>query len=279
MADLAPVAESLVAIGTLVLAYLAYGSLRENRKQLSLISSQTAIARSRLQPYLLVKEPKFDGNQLKLSIENLGLGYATWLAIQASFYLVEERSYADPVAVTPISRAQVRERQSRGLTAWGRFQPIEKSLSYANHRNVLPVSMVTFFVNKEANDSLLRPRESGVFSVEPFFGFEIDRGTENQSWQGLAFGDFREFLDGNVVRFVGLDFHVVCKDAVDKDVPSERICRFVMDLRKHQTLEDAFLEKRTFGFTPIGLKELTRSDFSPGEMYYHMETSRSNYES
>src|SRR6266516_1972050 len=128
MVDIAPIAEIVLATGTLALAGLGYLTIRENRKQLSLLSLRTGIERAQLEPYLLVKTLNFEGNQLKLRIENKGNGHATWLGIQATFYPVERRSYADQSTSVPINQAQVIDRQSRGLVAWEHFEPSQRLL-------------------------------------------------------------------------------------------------------------------------------------------------------
>jgi hypothetical protein len=257
-----PIAEIAVALGTLSLAYLAYKTLKENQKQLSLLSSQTTIFRSQLDPYLVVKSLKFEGNQVRINIENLGKGHATWLGIEGSFYLVEPRLYADRGIDNPITESQAKERQQRSLTVWGRYVASINTtpLSYGDRSNVTPTSIVSFLVNKDIGDALLRVGEAQEFVLEPFFGFVTDNKFELSGYQALRFSELREFLDRNGVRYVALDFHVVCKDIVDNDGPSERLCRFVMDLRKHQTLEEAYREDRDFGFTPVSVREMTRKE-------------------
>src|SRR5438309_2684157 len=145
MVDLVPFAEIAVAIGTLSLAYLAYKTLKENQKQLSLLSSQTAISRSQLDPYLVLKSLDFERNQVRIGLENLGKGHAAWLGLKGSFYVAEPRLYSGPGPSTPLTLSESRERQERGLTVWENFQPSSIiTLSYSNWSNVTPTSIVSF---------------------------------------------------------------------------------------------------------------------------------------
>ena len=91
--------------------------------------------------------------------------------------------------------------------------------------------------------------------------------------KGFKFDEFRQFLAANDVHFVALEFQLACKDPVENNVPGVPICKFVVDLANHKTLEEAFAAKLSFDFFPLSQREPAQKyGFMPGSWYYETKS-------
>ena len=107
--DLAVAAELLVAFGTIALAGASYLSVQQSRKQLRVLAEQFNIAKAERAPILKLNEVKFEGNNLTLSIENIGGGPAIWLGLRTYFIPTRMTIFDKQEGGTPLEPSQAAE--------------------------------------------------------------------------------------------------------------------------------------------------------------------------
>lgn len=262
-------ASLAVAIGTIVLAIVTYKVLTESRKQLSVLTAQTVISRSQLDPYLLARNFGFRGDKLLVDVGNIGRGHATWLSLRAWFQPCEPHYYADKHGEIPLTQEQAARLGKEQGWALGKYAPSRKVLKYKDWKEAFPVQTFTFLGNKSVGDeAILLASERQQFEVEPIFFLGRDK-PEFMEGKGFKFDEFSKFLRDIDVHFLAVEFQLVCKDPVENNVPGLPICKFVVDFAKHKTLEDAFAAKLGFDFFPLSQREPAQKyGFMPGGWYY-----------
>jgi hypothetical protein len=258
-----------VALATVILAVVTYKVLIESRKQLSILTAQTVVSRSQLDPYLLVHSFKFTGDKLVIDVENIGKGRAIWLSLRLWYQPCEPHYSADKkgeIPLTPEQAVQLGKTQGR---LFAKYEASRKELRYEDWKSALPVQAFTFLGNKNIGDeAVLLEGTRQQFEVEPHSCIGKDKPPFNQ-WKGFTFDEFRHFLAENDVGFVALQFQLACKDPVENILPGIHVCKFVMDLSKHKTLEEAFTDNFSFDFFPLTLKEAqSKGESIPSDMYY-----------
>lgn len=260
-----------VALGTLYLALIAKRSLQEGRRQLKILSSQTEIFRSQQDPFLKVNTFRFEGDKLLLDVENIGNGPATWVGVETWFEPTFPRTFADEDSTVPISAGEAASKVGKGEKVWSRFEMDTKTrLHYKDWKKTKPTSVVTLLLNKRIGDAILAAEERGQFEIQPLF--EIKNEVKMGSMKASKFDELREILIDNNIRFAALHFTTACKNSVLNNCYGESFCRFVVDLKRHSTLEEAYQSRYDFNFVTVGPREITKQlGWLDGELYRDMK--------
>jgi hypothetical protein len=266
-------ANLAVAIGTIILAVVTYKVLTESRKQLSVLTAQTVISRSQVDPYLLVRSFNFKGDKLVVDVENIGKGHATWLSVRLWFQPCEPHYYADKHGEIPLTQEQAAHLGKAQGWALGKYEPSHKVLKYKNWKEAFTVQTFTFLGNESVGDeAVLLAGERQQFQIEPYFCIGKDKSPFTEG-KGFKFDEFRQFLAANDLHFLAVEFQLASKDPVENNLPGVPICKFVIDLANHKTVEEAFVAKLSFDFFPLSQREPAQKyGFMPSAMYYETKS-------
>jgi hypothetical protein len=235
------ITNGAVALGTIILALIAYKTLREGREQLKVLSDQAAILRSQQDPWPRIHSFSFKRNQLLASLENRGAGRARKLGVESWFYPTIFQPTDDKGRPTKLTEQILEDYKKKDQKVTGRF--LEKAgtqLTEGEFKSGRPSSVVSFLVSQLKGDSLLEPGITLDFRLqteEPLF--KIDFGKDR--FVVVKFADLRKILRENGFQFASLWFRIICKDSVDRPVDGESV-RFIVDLGGHGTLEEAMQE-------------------------------------
>ncbi len=81
------------------------------------------------------------------------------------------------------------------------------------------------------------------------------------------FEEFADFLRHNNVRYVALVFVITCKNLVGDSITGEALCKFVLDLGQHGSLEDGFKRGYPHNFISTGERDFGKWGAIDSEFY------------
>lgn len=245
----------LVVIGTLALATAAFFTLRQNSKQVSILSRQISMQRSSLVPYLEINSYKAQDNRLILDIENLSNSIARGLGISTSFYLVYPRYSADPQGKDILSSSRLEQRIKDNITVWVKyhiFGPNEPKLLF-DGKYAKSVEVISF--PETGNSAAYFPPHNKT-TVEFKPRFLISTREQLPSMKAFEFDEFKEFLLQNNIDYCAVDIKLVYQDLTERQIGNDSFCRFVINPRKHKTIQECHEEKASFDFLSLSLREI-----------------------
>ncbi len=235
------ITNGAVAAATIILALIAYKTLREGKEQLRVLSDQTAIQRSQQDPWPRIHSFSFKGNQLLASLENRGSGRARKLGVESWFYPTIFQPTDDKGRSIKLTQQMLDDYKKKDRKVKGRFIEKERTKLTLTHGEFgRPSSVVSFLLSQLKGDSLLEPGNSLDFRLqteEPLFKIDFDK----DRFEVVKFAELRKILTANGFQFVSLWFRIICKDSVDRPVDGESV-RFIVDLQAHGTLQEAMQE-------------------------------------
>jgi hypothetical protein len=278
--DVNAISNFSVAVGTIVLAILAYLSIRQNKEQLKILLRQNLLLKSQQNPILSISGVKFNGNIFEAVIKNMGTGVATNMGLETNFY---------PAKVSPIDESdrildvnEFRNILEIGAKEGKKFQEIinERGIKFTYQPiittsfqyegiKMTPSGAVKFLINHEKMDAILLPNEEKIFEAEPIF---FIRGTD--SMKGLNFDELKKLLEQHNIDFAGLRFNIVSKDIVENPVLNYDIGTFIFDVKSHLTIEDVFNAGIRAGFVGLSHNQIVNeigwvdSKFYEAKSYY-----------
>jgi hypothetical protein len=225
MVDPTVAADILVAVGTMALAGTSYLSIRDNRKQLKLLTEEFKMSKSERAPILKLDEIKFEGNRLSLSVQNIGGGPAIWLGLRTSF-IPAKQTFLDKQNGSPLNPAQLQEEARQKVRLSWRYDMIHPRPTLVHESEKVGwEELVMFLPNPTTNDPTLFPNEKQTFSLEPHFLI-----TAHKIFLGAPFSydQLKILLTTNHVGYAALMLGLVAKDTTDREVAgglSERLLR------------------------------------------------------
>jgi len=240
-------ASIISSIATFMVAVLTLYNVITLRKQIQLLEKQTLLQRSTVYPFLEIRQIKVRGNDVSLTLENVGKGIATQIGL---------RIWAIPM------------RLAKNL--WD-FDVDIYDIRNSIRKRMYPDQGVVFL--KDSNNHFrLHPRDKKEFSATVYFFFK-DQKKESFSGRFYSFDDFVKLLEVNKVRFAAVDISLVYKDISENIIESEGIDSFVIDITQHKSLEDAMKRERIpFTQRALSLEEIPFG--LPGKMYEKMKSWR-----
>jgi hypothetical protein len=128
-----------------------------------------------------------------------------------------------------------------------------------------PIDSVVFLRN-EKGLSRLYGKQRETFSAEPIFLFKnIKKIKEGTIQRYDVYSTVKKRLLNNKIRFVAISISLVYKDVAETIQESEPIKCFVIDLKKHNSLEEAYHENIPFHQMAISVDNLPYTDLKSYE--------------
>ena len=139
--------NGLVAVGTMLLAIATFMSVYQGRKQMQVISKQLNLQKGQQIPHMFIKKVVFEGDTVKLDVENATDVAAYWTGLETSFFLVRLQYYDGPDNGHEINRGEAIRMKEEGKIPYGKYYslgPEASKLTYEG-KEVKPGSAVSFF--------------------------------------------------------------------------------------------------------------------------------------
>jgi len=241
----------ILAIATIALAIVAYLDNRETKRQVDILSKQTSILRSQIDPIPSIQSFNFDKNKLNITIVNIGNGPASSLAIQTSFTPARRKFYRDSEGKIPLSKNETDEALKINKQVTIRYEPDEKKI-FEKGVEVTPIRQAYILFNKQHKTLMLLPNETSSYTIDLGFRLHNVNGS-SRSWP--PYDTLVEILKENNITCFIVGFRLLCKNIVLDNVYNLNIAAFVVDLTRHSNIEEAYDENTTPAMT-IDLEEL-----------------------
>jgi len=260
MTDFANIA---VAIGTFLLALAAFATMLQDRKQISILYRLYALLRPI--PNLRITSLNFKGNIARVNIENFSSvpGYEVGLA--SSFYLVYPKYYSSSEEKEELSTSLAQQMIAEGKTVYRHFQPLLKEQLIYQDIRMVPQTYVSFMLTS-LNEATLLPQKSETIEVEP--EFYIGTNEVLSKGQILNFEKLKEVLLQNNHTFAAINMSLVYKDKLETPMGYEPYAKFVINFKRHKTLEEARREGISFDFVALSPGEIQRKSKGVTMDYY-----------
>ena len=243
---------SLTIAAVIISIYNTVLFLRQSKLQ----EKQTLLQRSQIYPFVKINKVEYKSNVISISLENMT---ETSPACQLGLL----------VKFVPCSGIE------------GDYWKFAESIIFPDFasKKGYPTASVVPLKDKKGSDRLYG-KKSVIFNVEPLFIFKESKKRsiiekENKRWKYDAFIDLKRRLLGQGIRFVAVMFAVVYKDAAETLNEFEQLDDFIIDLNKHNNLQEANKDAIPFTQKTIGLSEFPAIDF---EMYKKLKSYRSRLE-
>lgn len=286
--EILAIASVLSAIGTLTLAYFTYRTIKASEAQLTFLKEQTKLFTKQQEPLIIIQDRKFKGNTIELLLKNCSSGIAYEVAVETRYYITkqelddeskrllmttppEKRHTLQLMGYDKLKREQIFRIRSEVLSIKDEgvkddpfllLQPwfIKSRLRKTAYYNVYPHPTVTFMFSKSSSQSLMEPKKEGEwFEVEPFFMISLSK--KHQSFAPKKANTFEEligYFKENNINTIGIIFDLFSRDRVGRVIRHEEIDTCIVDLRVHNTIEDAIKGGRKVYFTPLGWREIQK---------------------
>jgi len=264
--DVPSIITVLSSISTLFVAILTYFNLRIVSKQTNFLEKQVLYQRLDSYPLVQVKEVKYVGNSIHLTLKNVGKGPATHLAISNQFSAMNLSKTGQDSEGRPI----VNEKGELPVKDFKFVQKVKDDKGKTMH----PSSGVNL-LEDESGKSILYPDEEKTYILPKInFCFKYGRGMYSDSYSP-EYTKMTEILLNNRVGFISLDLNLRYKDFSEIRTEFEFIKSIVVSLRSHKNLEDAMKENKEFKQRTLYFDEI---DYLPLDIYESSKTHRGQLE-
>jgi hypothetical protein len=261
--------NALVAIGTILLAIATFMSVLQGRKQMQTLLKQVNLQVGQQIPHLFVRKVTFEGDSVKIDIENATNASAHWLGLETSFHLIRQRYSDSAHDGREITWGEAIKLKEEGKIVYGKYfllGPHEWPRLVHDNREVKPETAVTFF--KPQGVSIYFPPKSTIqVSTTPRFAFSWME-QDNRRWQGFEYARFRDFLLRNNIDKVAVSMLLVCKDASEKPIAQSYVASFLINTASDKSLEDSSKSEQKFDFLPLSQLDFLSDEFWITEEIY-----------
>jgi hypothetical protein len=264
MVDTGTLATLLVAAATLVLAMVTYSNVQQNKRQVKILTKQSLTLRSQQDPIPVINSLSFDGNALKITVENSGNGPASSLAIGTDFLLARRELFSDRDGTKPVSSDDFQKSIDGKIQVFARYELETKKELKVNGKRMYPVELACQLVNEGKNSTILLPNASYAYSLDLSFGLGEKRGDPSMF---PHFDNLVDELKGNGFRCISVSLDLIGKNMSDDPIQRQGIATFMVDFSLHKNLEEAFAMKTRPYFTPLDWMEIARMIPLSREMY------------
>jgi hypothetical protein len=265
----------LVALGTILLAIVTFMSVMQGRKQMQILLKQVNLQVGQQIPHLFIKEVTFEGDSVKIDVENATNVPAFELGLETRFHLIRQ-SYSDAAnGGREITWGEAIKLREAGKIVYGKYlllPPHELPKLVYDYREVKSETAVTFFAPQGVS-KYFPPKSTIQVSTIPRFAISWME-KDNPRWQGFEFTRFRDFLLKNNIDKVAVSMMLVCKDASEKPVAQGYVTSFFINTESDKSLEDSSKSKQKFDFLPLSQLDFLSDEFwIPEEMYDKMHSN------
>jgi len=271
--DLTALVTLGLVIATIILATVTYLLVREGKRQVNMLIKQTMILRSQNDPILLIKSLSFDLNKLKITLENVGNGPASSIAIGTKFFPAKQTFFSDSGGKTPLSALELKDAANQEKNA-SMFYDLGEDKLKDNGKEVYPTALACVLINEKNNTLILPPHEIQSYSINPSYGFGDKKG--NLTFYP-PYESFVNTLKKNGVTCFVLSFDLLGKNMAEDLVVSQGITAFVVDLKKHSCIQEAYRENITPHFITIDMIDLAKREIPVSRDFYLYSKSSENF--
>jgi hypothetical protein len=256
-------ATLLVAIATLVVALVSYSSVRQNKREVDMLTRQTVILRSQIDPIPVVHLIAFSGNKLRVRVVNHGTGPASSLVIDTGVHLCKVTFTKDAEGKEPFSEEELKA-APKGALGYPRYDWRPNFFLLSNGEKKHPVDVVNQLLKELPDAMILLPEEEYEYTVDLKFGLGSSRNDPNL-WVG--YDQLTDMMRRSEVWSFALTLGLLGKNMAEEKVQGQVLANFVVDLVRHKNLEDAFKENRRPYFLPLDRREIAEQIPLSTEMY------------
>jgi hypothetical protein len=267
------ISNLLVAIGTIVLAVVAYLQIKESKKQSKMFYRQTGFLRNQQIPILCVDSFNIKENTLNINLRNIGNGIATKAAILSNIYIAKADFYLKKDDKKSFSFEEMQALSDKINSFYVKFSYEPKQeMKYEGKKVFLSDSVAFLF--KEKTDSLyIMPNQTESFSVEPLFQVKSrDKSIEKFFAQFLGFSELIKLLKENNVKFFAVNFSLEFKDINEMMGTGRKLTDFVVDVSKHKSLEEAMKDRHRVNFQQLDDEGVVRTGFADATEYMEVKS-------
>lgn len=243
--DSISIAIIFIVISILVITYFSYQVVQYFKLQNELIVAQNMSLRSQIDPILSIRGCSFNLNSLDITIENIGTGLASSLAVETSFLPTKRIFYENEDSLKPLSEFELLERGKTMKQVSIKYEIEEKNIELNGNSNS-PRRISYLLLNRPRNSLLLFPKETCSYHIELGFGLITKHSGE------LFYPKYSEFINvlkKNKITCFILSFKLLCKNMLEDQIPDQNIATFIVDLTRHSTIEEAYKENTTPSMT------------------------------
>ena len=270
LVDLATIASIVAGVGTIFLASATTWLVLQNRRQVQALVRQGLVLKNQQQPVLVVKDFRFERNNLQITIQNAGNGIASSVVLNAMFVPAERIIVEDADSFQPIEKKKLFQAMVQGKQVYMRYVIKPPKLKYEKE-NAYPYHIAIFLTDKHQNAMELMPGQIATFSPEVRFLIRFQPNLP--TGKAMTYPEIREFLNSNGVNFIGVSIAVRGKDMAENLIQARGICSFMADLKQDESIENAFANNIHADFFTLYPNEVTaRVGWLDGEMYDRMTT-------
>jgi hypothetical protein len=224
---------SLAVAGTVL---SIYNMVLFNR-QSKLMEKQALWQRSEVYPYVRVEKIEFKVNTLSLNLKNMSETPAFEIGLLVNFYAGSKL-------------------ENDGFLTFA--DPIEFNDADPYFKKAYAKQTVNPLRNEEGSNRLYA-KENGVFRAEPSFIFansqkNLASSKIGYTWEPNNYPLLRARLLGQNIRYVAVTLKLVYKDPAETLQEFEQFGQFIVDLKKHETFEQAAKEKIPYKQSSIDIK-------------------------
>jgi len=262
MADILSLLNILAQYGimilTLAMVIISSINIFHTKKQLELFRKQTIIMRNQNSPIIIVKEVKFNGNSIEVDIQNKGMGVAIDLGIEANFHL----------------GTFIKEKETT-TGHYGRFSYDSTPLHDKFNTQIYDNGYVNFAKETDGRPVYIAPSESKKITITPeFFGWH-GKGWLS-SGQIITLDELITSVQKASKQFVGLSFNLTYKDINEQVQNDSLIKKFIFNVNKHKTLQEANNDSINFSYVSLGHDEIISMGGLPTKTYNRIVSNRNS---
>lgn len=240
-----------MAIGTLLLAYYAFRNIQNSQKQLKFFKQQINLLIIDQQPDLQIINYSFDGNKLKLKLQNSGKGRVDDIAVSSAFHIADLKfipysliGLKEELIIPTITEKRKPEdideiKKLRNFFLNYLFEP--------KGMNILEPSELVVFPHNDEFSYSLPAGQTGIFQCEMLFYLKTKTTLFDKIFKDIAFysraisfDELKPLLLNNDIKKIAVIFYLLSKDKLQNVISHGRICDFIIDLSNDKNLEDAY---------------------------------------
>lgn len=277
LSALGDISTMVLAAATTVVAIATFRSVTQNKRQTKALIRQTLVLKSQQDPVLVIKSFNIHENTLNITIENIGNGPAQLLAVRSSYGVAKWRPSDSP----PNQEEQaIMDFLNTKRRFFGNYQLELRELVYEGKKQTLDPGF-GYLVNSDANISFLPRGETRTYTLEVKFMTQWGKKVSDifGEGKGRSFEELKDMMKSNNVKFIGVSLDLMVKNMNETEIPTTRICKFVIDFERHKNLEEAYKEKQEPSFFVNMQNEVVSGKVWYPQEFYPYQTSQNSPES
>ncbi len=242
-----------VSLGTIMLALFTWKLAKTSNVQAELIRRQAEIHHASSNPFLEVKDIKFVKNRVSFKLKNAGNGDAYSIGVYSNF----------STSRLKINDYLMKNDKLHASVEWG-FEPKTLFDNFKGQKNrICENGWVAYPERSGYYNTVLKSSEMVKFDIIPKYFIHyrekkryFDRKDGPYGRRIDKFEDLTKIMTDNGIDFVNLELTIVCKNSLGEITEYLPLSNFVIDVKKHKSLQDAFESGYHESFRLLGSREI-----------------------